>query len=114
MDLPLSNRGVGALLRDVREPLVVLWDGLWRGGHPDLDSRRVERGEYGLAAVELLQLDAMGLLDDKAEGRIEGADAIDLGLGPSILLESLGLVIAALYHDAPDGIMSCFFSLSFS
>ena len=37
----------------------------------------------------------MGVLEDKAEGRIEGADAVDLGQGPSILLESLGLGLAA-------------------
>ncbi len=37
----------------------------------------------------------MGILEDKAEGRIEGADAIDLGQGPSVLLESLSLGFAA-------------------
>ena len=103
VDLPPSDRSPRPLLRVVHEALVVLGDGLRRGGHPDLDGRRVERGERGLAAVDLLQLDAVGVLDDKAKGRAEGADAIDLGEGPSVLLESFGLGLAAL-QDAPDGI----------
>jgi hypothetical protein len=38
----------------------------------------------------------MSALDDKAEVRIEGADAIDLGEGQTVLLESLDLGLAAL------------------
>ncbi len=77
VDLPPCDRSIRSLLRVVHEALVVLGDGLRRGGQPDLDRRRVERGERGSAAVKLLQLDAMGVLEDKAEGRIERADAID-------------------------------------
>ncbi len=44
VDLPLSDRNPRPLLRAVYEALVVLGDGLRRGGHPDLYGRRDERG----------------------------------------------------------------------
>ena len=69
-------------------------------------------GKRGLATVDLLQLDAMGVLDDKAEYRIEGADAIDLGEGTFVLLESLGLRLAAL-QDAPDTVNELLLFLDF-
>jgi hypothetical protein len=45
----------------------------------------------------------MGILDEEAEGQVEGTDAIDLGQGPNVLLESLDLGLAALQH-ATDGV----------
>ena len=53
----------------------------------------------------------MGVLEDNAEGQIEGTDAVDLGQGPTILLESLGLGFAA-FQDGSDGIDELFFSCS--
>ena len=76
---------------------------LRRGGHSNLDGGRVKRGKRGFAPVELLKLDAMGILDEEAEGQVEGTDAIDLGQGPNVLLESLDLGLAALQH-ATDGV----------
>ncbi len=105
-----TDRSVGALLRAVHEVLVVLGEWLMRGGHLDLDGRRIERGEPGLAAVELLRLYPLGVLEDKTEGRIEGADAVDLGQGPSVLLENLGLGLAT-GKNALDGVNELLFGL---
>ena len=75
-----------------------------------MHGHRAERGERGFAAIELLQLDAMSFLQGNAEIRIEGADAIDLVQVPSILLESLGLGLAA-GENALDGINELLFGL---
>ena len=58
-------------------------------------------GERGLAPVELLQLDAIGVFEDDAEGQVESADTVDLSQCASVLLQSLGLNLEAV-QDAPD------------
>ena len=78
--LLLSNGGSDALGgAGLLEALGIMRDGMGHGGWPHLDGRRVERGHCVPPFVHLGQFDAMGVFDDKAEARIEGADTIDLG-----------------------------------